>query len=91
MGGTNQIFWIDEIIGIISDVFYSNWIHVVDVDSPMNLITFKTEITTEITSDDEVTNRSPFIGMVELLIQIPVKPKCLFTDLPIKLEILIPS
>ena len=74
VGGANQVFWVDEIISIISDVFYGNWIHVVDIDSPMNLVAFKTEIATEITSDDEVTNRSPFVGMVELLIQIPIKP-----------------
>lgn len=61
-----------------------------NIDLSVNLVSVHRKITTQITSDNVIANRSPLCGVIEPLIQIPIKPEGLHSNLTIKSEILKP-
>jgi hypothetical protein len=48
-------------------------IHVMHVDSIMNLVAFNTKIATQVSSDDVLTNTLPFSGCVEHLVDVAIE------------------
>lgn len=57
-----------------------DWVDVVNVRRIKNLVTFTSEVSSEISSDDMVTQVAPLPRRVERLIQMSLMCKRLFTD-----------
>lgn len=88
MRRTDQKLRIGQIFGRLSDVANFNRIHVVDVNSLMNIVSIASQITAEISGNHIIPDWSPLIGMVEFLIQITLKAKRLLAHLSIQLQVL---
>lgn len=84
----DQKLRIGQIFGRLSDVANFNRIHVVDVNSLVNIVSIASQITAEISGNHIIPDWSPLIGVVEFLIQITLKSKRLFAHLSIQLQVL---
>jgi len=60
----------------LENVFGSNWIHVMNDNSFMNLVSFNSKITTKISSDYIAANVTPFFGNIERLVKPTIASKC---------------
>ena len=88
MRRADQKLGIGQKLGRLSEVANFNRIHVVDVNSLMNIISIASQITAEISGNHMIPDRSPLIGVVESLIQITLKSKRLLAYLSIQLQVL---
>lgn len=88
MRRADQKLRIGQIFGRLSDVANFNRIHVVDVNSLMNIVSIASQITAEISDNHIILDFSPLTGVVEFLIQITLKSKRLLAHLSIQLQIL---
>jgi hypothetical protein len=57
-----------------------DWVDVMNVHSIENLVTFTREISSEVSSDDMITQVAPLPRRVERLVQMSLVRKRLFTD-----------
>lgn len=88
MRRADQKLRIGQIFGRLSDVANFNRIHVVDVNSLMNIVSVAGQVTAEISRNHKIPDWSPLIGVVESLIQITLKAKRLLAHLSIQLQVL---
>lgn len=88
MRRADQKLRIGQIFGRLSDVANFNRIHVVDVNSLMNIVSIASQITAEISGNHMILDFSPLTGVVEFLIQITLKSKRLLAHLSIQLQVL---
>lgn len=88
MRRADQKLGIGQKLGRLSEVANFNRIHVVDVNSLMNIVSIASQITAEISGNHIIPDRSPLIGVVEFLIQITLKSKRLLAYLSIQLQVL---
>lgn len=80
MRSRNQKFRIQQEIAFLLDILKRYWIHVVNEDSPVNLITFDTEIAAIVSENYFVSNVLPLLGSVEYLIKISIEPKGILSN-----------
>lgn len=82
-----QVFRIQQNIGTMNDVISKDWIHVMNDCSAKNIEPLNPEITAIVPEYNEVANTSPFLRMVEFLIQISLKAEGLYSDLSVKAKV----
>lgn len=71
----NQIFGIEKEFGSILNVLKENGIHMMNIDSSMDLIALDSKIATAISYNYLIAKLLPFSRTIELLIEISVKTK----------------
>jgi hypothetical protein len=75
---------IDHALVALMYVVRRQRIHVMDVESIVNLVTFDTEVACQVSSDDMLTNVFPFLRHVKHLIHVTVETESLSTDFAMK-------
>lgn len=88
MRRADQELGIGQIFSRLSDVANFNRIHVVDINSLMNIVSVAGQVTAEISRNHKIPDWSPLIGVVKPLVQVTLKSKRLFAHLSIQLQIL---
>lgn len=88
MGSCDQELWIEDVVIGMDDVVSHHWVHVVNVETIVNLIALYTQVTAFVSDDNEVTNLLPLPRPVELLVDPSVETEGLSTDVATKLEVL---
>lgn len=84
---TDQIIEVENARITVLDVFGGHWVHMMDYDPIIDLITFHSEITSEISSDNLVTNVPPLSRGVELLVYPAVESESGLSDRSSEFEI----
>ena len=72
------------------DVVHGDWVHMMNIHSPVDSIAVHAEVTAQVPRDHIVPNSLPLVGMVESLVEVAVEAECVFTHLPVQFQILIP-
>lgn len=80
VGATDQKIRIQDVRIEEFDLIRSNRIHVVNKDTAVDLITFKTQIAAIVARNDLISDPFPLHGLVKTLIQITIKSKSLVSD-----------
>lgn len=65
----------------------SNWVHVMNHQPRIDLVTRNSQVATVVTSNDESSNLHPFLGLVEPLIDPAIEAERVLADLAAQLEI----
>ena len=87
MRRADQKFRIGQKLGRLSNIANFNRIHVVDINSLMNIVSVAGQITAKVSSNHEIPDCSPLIRVIELLIQITLKSKRFLAHLSAQLKI----
>lgn len=90
VGATDQKIRIQDIRIEEFDLIWPNRIHVVNKDTAVDFITFKTQIAAIVARNDLISDSFPLCGMVKALIQITVEPKNLAPNLTTDSQIIVP-
>lgn len=77
VGATDQKIRIQDVRIEEFDLTRSNRIHVVNNDTAVNFITFKTQIAAIIARNDLISDPFPLRGLVKTLVQITIESKSL--------------
>lgn len=80
-----QDVWIKEF-----DLIWLNWIHVVNKDTTVDFITFKTQIAAIVTRNNLISNSFPLHGLVKALIQITIESESLASDSATDSQVIVP-
>ena len=80
-----QDVWIEEF-----DLIRSNRVHVVNKDTAVDFITFKTQIASIIARNDLISDPFPLHGLVKPLVQITIKPEGLITNSATDSQVIVP-
>ena len=84
---TDQIVRIRQKLCAMPNVGGSNRIHVMNENRFMNLVPLHREVASEIPRNYLISYSSPFKRVIELLIQISLESKSLFTDQSVQLKV----
>ena len=87
MRRADQKLRIGQIFGRLSDVANFNRIHVVDVNSLMNIVSVAGQITAKVSGNHEIPESPPLVRVIEPLIQVTLKPKRFPAHLSAQLQI----
>lgn len=90
VGATNQKIRIQDVRIEEFDLIWLNWIHVVNKDTTVDFVTFKTQIAAIIARNDIISNSFPLHGLVKALIQIPIESKSLITHSATDSQVIVP-
>ena len=88
VGYANYIVGVKQAFSMLQHVFFCNRVYMMDndawsdklsaSDNPVcNLVIRNTKITSHVSNDNFVTEHPPLSGLVKILVQIPVKAKCI--------------
>lgn len=72
------------------DLIRLNRVHVVNKNTTVDFVSFKTKITPIIARNDLVSNSFPLSGLVKTLIQITIEPESLISDAATDSQIIVP-
>lgn len=72
------------------DLIRSNRIHVVDEDTTIDFVPFKTKIAAVIARYDLISDYFPLSGLVKTLIQITIKPESLISNATTDSQVIVP-
>lgn len=72
------------------DLIRTNRIHVVNKDTAVDFITFKTQIAAIVARNDLISNSFPLHGLVKALIQITIEPKSLVSNSATDSQVIVP-
>ena len=64
-------------------------IHVMNVDSIVDIKTFDTKVASVITHDHMVTDITPFSGSIKGLVEVAIKPEGYITNLAVEREVFV--
>jgi hypothetical protein len=90
MGSGDQELGINDVLFARYKIQFTQWIHVVNQETAMNIIARHTKITTIIANNDFIASKLPLPRSVELLIHPPIEAKGLLSYKPLQVEILKP-
>lgn len=80
MGATDQKIRIQDVRIEEFDLIWLNRVHVVDKDTAIDFVAFKTQIAAIVARNDRISNSFPLHRLVKTLVQITIKPKRLIAD-----------
>ena len=101
VGYANHIIGVEQALSVLQYVFLCNRVYVMDndtrsdrfsiSDNPIrNLMLRNAKVTSHVSNDNFVTEHPPFSRLVKVLIQIPVKSKCIMPNSAMQLQIMEP-
>lgn len=90
VGATDQKIRIQDVRIEEFDLIRSNRIHVVNKDTAVDFITFKTQIAAIVARNDLISNSFPLRGLVKALIQITIEPKRLTSNATTDSQVIVP-
>lgn len=90
VGATDQKIRIQDVRIEEFDLVRSNRIHVVNKDTSVDFITFKTQIAAIVARNDLISDSFPLDGLIKALIQITIEPKSLASDSTADSKIIVP-
>jgi len=85
----DQEFWIDYIGVRFSKISNADWIHVMYDQSSEDLVSFDSQVTSQISCYDFVAHLPPYGGSVEVLVQPPLMTERCYADLCVHAQILV--
>lgn len=72
------------------DLIRSNRVHVVDEDTAIDFISFKTKIATIVARNDRISDSFPLNRLVKTLIQITIEPESLISNTTTESQVIVP-
>ena len=90
VGATDQKIRIQDVRIKEFDLIRSYRIHVVNKDTAVDFITFKTQIAAIIARNDLISDSFPLRGLVKTLIQITIESKSLITHSATDSQVIVP-
>lgn len=72
------------------DLIRSNRVHVVNEDTTIDFVSFKTKITAIIARYDLISDSFPLSGLVKPLVQITIEPKRLISNATADSQVIVP-
>ena len=72
------------------DLIRSNRVHVVNDDTTIDFVSFKTKIAAVVARNDLISDSFPLGGLVKTLIQITIKPECLISNATTDSQVIVP-
>lgn len=90
VGATDQKIRVQDVRIKEFDLIWPNRIHVVNKDTTVDFITFKTQIAAIVARNDLISNSFPLHGLVKALIQITIEPKGLVSDSATDSQVIVP-
>lgn len=90
VGATDQKIRIQDVRIEEFDLVRSNRIHVVNKDTAVDFITFKTQIATIIARNDLISYPFPLYGLVKALVQITIESESLASDSTTDSQVIVP-
>lgn len=90
VGATDQKIRIQDVRIEEFDLIRSDRIHVVNKDTAVDFITFKTQIAAIIARNDLISDPFPLHGLVKALVQITIEPKSLITNSTTDSQVIVP-
>lgn len=72
------------------DLIRSNRVHVMNEDTAIDFVSFKTKIAAIIARNDLVSDSFPLSGLVKTLIQITIKPESLISNVTTDSQVIVP-
>jgi len=76
----DKVFGVKDEFTMAADIFWLDWVHVVNQNSTKYLPTGNTEVATVVSCDDQIPNPLPLRGAIKELVHIPIKTEGLLTD-----------
>lgn len=80
VGATDQKIRIQDVRIEEFDLIRTNRVHVVNEDTTIDFVSFKTKITAIIARNDLISDSFPLGGLVKTLIQITIEPESLISN-----------
>lgn len=90
VGATDQKIGVQDIRIEEFDLIRSNRVHVVNEDTTIDFVSFKTKVATIIARNDIISDAFPLSGLVKTLIQITIEPESLISDPTADSQVIIP-
>ena len=90
MGATDQKIRIQDVWIEEFDLIWLNRIHVVNKDTAVDFITFKTQIAAIVARNDLISDSFPLHGLIKALVQITVEPKSLTPNSTTNSQVIVP-
>lgn len=90
VGATDQKIRVQDFRIEEFDLTWPNRIHVVNKDTTVDFITFKTQIATIVARNDLISDPFPLSGLVKTLIQITIEPEGLVSDSATESQVIVP-
>ncbi len=90
VGATDQKIRIQDVRIEEFDLIRSNRVHVVDKDTAVDFITFKTQIAAIVARNDLISDPFPLHGLVKVLIQIAIESESLVSDSATDSQVIVP-
>lgn len=72
------------------DLIRSNRVHVVNEDTTIDFVSFKTKIAAIVARNDLISDSFPFSGLVKPLIQITIEPKRFISNATTDSQVIVP-
>lgn len=72
------------------DLIRSNRVHVVNENTTINFVSFKTKIAAIVARNDLISDSSPLSGLVKPLVQITIEPECLIPNATTDSQVIVP-
>lgn len=90
VGATYQKIRVQDVRIEEFDLVRSNRIHVVNKNTAVDFITFKTQIAAIIARNDLISNPFPLHGLIKTLVQITIEPESLVADSATNSQVIVP-
>lgn len=90
VGATDQKIRVQDIRIEEFDLIRSNRVHVVNEDTTIDFVSFKTKITAIVARNDLVSDSFPLSGLVKTLIQITIEPERLISNATPDSQVIVP-
>lgn len=72
------------------DLIWSNRVHVMNEDTTVDFVSFKTKIAAIVARNDLVSDSFPLGGLIKTLIQITIEPERLISNAATDLQVIVP-
>ena len=90
VGATDQKIRVQDVRIEEFDLIWTNRIHVVNEDTTVDFVSFKTKITTIVARNDLISDSFPLSGLVKTLVQITIEPERLISNAATDSQIIVP-
>lgn len=72
------------------DLLWTHRVHVVDKDTTIDFVSFKTKIAAIIARNDLISDSFPLSGLIKTLIQITIEPESLISNTTTDSQVIVP-
>nr|DAL00682.1 MAG TPA: hypothetical protein [Caudoviricetes sp.] len=72
------------------DLLWTHRVHVVDKDTTIDFVSFKTKIAAIIARNDLISDSFPLSGLIKTLIQITIEPESLISNATADSQVIVP-